>query len=899
MKFSCALLGVAFFCIFKAPAATLYVSLASTNPVPPYVAWSTAATNIQDAVNASTNGDLILVTNGTYQSGGAAVVLPPPPVGGPAIIESNRLVVTRAVMVQSVNGPGATAILGSQVPGTTFGSNAVRCAWLTNGATLSGFTLTGGATRSGGSGGGVFCLSNAAVFNCIVFNNAADSYGGGASGGALSGCTLIINSATYGGGTAFGTLSNCSIAGNVAALFGGGAYSNVLADCSLSDNEAKSGGGTAFCTVNNCWLTGNSATDTGGGSYNSAVHSSLITFNSAAFGGGASGGNLNDCTIVNNLATSAGGGIDSSLMNVNNCIVYYNTAPAQSNWYFGTLNYCCTYPMPGSGAGNFTDAPAFVNLPDGDFHLRSNSPCINVGNNAYVATSTDRDGKARIVNGVVDVGAYEYQGSVRYVNLASTNPIAPYSDWSIAATNIQDAINAATNGDLVLVTNGVYRNGIVTTNAITIQSVNGPGATIIDGNQTSVCAQLADGSTLIGFTLTNGYTMFAGAGVLCASTNVFIFNCLIISNSVYGGYGAVFYGTLSNCTITCNISLYGDGVGAAFSVLNKCTLSANSVPQRLSQGGGAGEGGGALECTLNNCVLVGNQAAWGAGAAASTLNNCLVANNTSINYFAPEGDAIGGGLFACYATNCTIVNNTVYFPKNTSPRGGGVYAGTSDNCIIYGNKFYYYSLVYLDNYSGGTFNNCCTTPRPDGQNNVTNAPLFVNQNGGDYHLQSLSSCINAGNNAYVIGAADLDGNPRIAGGTADIGAYEYQTPVSRISYAWLQQYGLSPTTNIDTADLDGTGFTVYQDWIAGLNPTNAQSVLAMLPPAPTNSPTGLIVSWESVSNRTYYLQSSTNLGMQPAFSTIQSNVVGQSGVTTYLDTSATNAGPYFYRVGVQ
>ena len=83
--------------------------------------------------------------------------------------------------------------------------------------------------------------------------------------------------------------------------------------------------------------------------------------------------------------------------------------------------------------------------------------------------------------------------------------------------------------------------------------------------------------------------------------------------------------------------------------------------------------------------------------------------------------------------------------------------------------------------------------------------------------------------------------------------------------------------SVDYADLDGTGFTVYQDWIAGLNPTNALSVLAMLPPVPTNNPAGLVVSWESVSNRTYFLQSSTNLAAQPAFSTIQSNIVGQAG----------------------
>jgi len=56
----------------------------------------------------------------------------------------------------------------------------------------------------------------------------------------------------------------------------------------------------------------------------------------------------------------------------------------------------------------------------------------------------------------------------------------------------------------------------------------------------------------------------------------------------------------------------------------------------------------------------------------------------------------------------------------------------------------------------------------------------------------------------------------------------------------------------------------YQDWIAGLNPTNPASDLMMLAPAATNNPLGLVVTWQSVNTRTYFVERSTNLGAQPA-----------------------------------
>ncbi len=69
--------------------------------------------------------------------------------------------------------------------------------------------------------------------------------------------------------------------------------------------------------------------------------------------------------------------------------------------------------------------------------------------------------------------------------------------------------------------------------------------------------------------------------------------------------------------------------------------------------------------------------------------------------------------------------------------------------------------------------------------------------------------------------------------------------------------------------------------------------------SPTNGASGVTVTWQSVTNRSYYLERSVDLSAQPDFVNVQSNILGQAGTTSYTDTNVAGVGPCFYRVGVQ
>lgn len=322
----------------------------------PYGSWPTAAATIQDAIDASTGFDsVVLVTNGVYNTGAT--------VAGGAL--PARVALTNAVLVTSVNGAAETIIAGAGPRG----ASAVRCAYVSSNACLSGFTLTNGNTFASGwpldtDGGGAWCEGGGRIENSIIV-----------------GC-----SAYDGGGIYGGSVMNSTVIGNTAAHYGGGLCDSYAEALVISENDALVGGGVA------------------GVQKTSHCRGCLIVSNTATSSGGGFEVLVENCTIVDNASTNSPGGV--LFCSAYNSIIYSNW-PTNWSGTGDTFDHCCTTPCP-SGFWNLTDAPGFVDLPSGDYHLAPNSVCVNSGSySPWMFDTVDLDGVYRVIGENVDMGCYE------------------------------------------------------------------------------------------------------------------------------------------------------------------------------------------------------------------------------------------------------------------------------------------------------------------------------------------------------------------------------------------------------------------------------------------------------------------------------------------------------------
>ncbi len=486
--------------------------------------------------------------------------------------------------------------------------------------------------------------------------------------------------------------------------------------------------------------------------------------------------------------------------------------------------------------------------------------------------------------------AGECASIVHYVNANSTNGVPPYTNWTTAAAVIQDAVDVAEAGDVVLVTNGVYGTGgrpgvdglggsrVDVRIPITLLSVNGPEVTLINGyqpmdtylGQSAIrCVRLTNGAFISGFTLASGAGHPSGGGLL--------------------GDG----GTASNCVLSGNRAGWGGG-GADGARLIDCVVTNNWCGPPGSGNTGGGIRGGSAE----RCWIAFNTAQRGGGAASSSLTNCVLWRNTANVPF--YTGFTGGGAYECFLVNCTVVSNHTY----AFGEGGVCWTWGYNNIVRYNTN----DEQPYDRDSNYPCFNCCV-PVVFGyvslgdilgqeSGGITDEPLFVDLAAGDLRLQPNSPCINSGRNDAITGASDLGGLPRVTNGTVDLGAYEYQGRGSCISYSWLQRYGFASDGSLDFADPDGDHMSNFQEWRCQTDPTNALSVLRMLAPLVTS--TNVVVRWESVPLVTYVVERSVGSEKGFSFGVVSTNMLAQGPTTTYSDTNAPPTDQaVFYRVRVK
>ena len=242
-----------------------------------------------------------------------------------------------------------------------------------------------------------------------------------------------------------------------------------------------------------------------------------------------------------------------------------------------------------------------------------------------------------------------------------------------------------------------------------------------------------------------------------------------VTNNVAGTYGGGCYkGSLSFCTVTGNRAGKSGG-GTSGAVLTDCTVAGNTATE---------SGGGVESGSASRCGIVNNKAesSNGGGSSGAVLDNCVVVHN--------EAGVDGGGAASGTLTNCTVYANTAL------NNGGGVYLASLANCIVWGNTAPQNPAVYAS--SSTPCLHSCLDQTLSGVYHVGNIaanPLFVSAS--DWHLQAGSPCINAGTNDLAVGETDFYGDPRIVGGTVDMGASEYQAAAPTTGYAaWAAQNGL-------------------------------------------------------------------------------------------------------------
>jgi hypothetical protein len=786
--------------------------------------WSNAYRSLQTALTNAGSGDLIYVAQGLYApydpssprrstfqlkngvtlKGGYAGYMAPDPMArdwsayrstltgeiGSANTRSDNI-----YHVVTGSGCDRTAVLdGFTIDnGNANGSDPYDCGGgiynRSGSPTIRNCTIKYNYAKVGGAGMANQFESHPMVSNCVFFRNETSDFSGGGMDNFYNSSPTVINcifsqntAFTFGGGMVNGTYSNPRLINCVFALnsvewehSAGGGISNSMSDPSLY----------------NCLFRLNRAGKNGGGMDN-AYCSPLIT----------------NCTFKDNTAANEGGGIrtwDNSHPVVKNCIFWGNSdrggtdESAQIHTTSDShidVDYSCVQGLRSSlgGTGNISTNPGFADI---EGRLSFGSACIDTGDNSAVPSdiTTDLDRNPRIVDGIVDMGAYEFDraGEIIYVDADAPGSQHDCSSWATACTELTTALANAISGDEIHVAQGVYRPfGLGSPREFTFQLVKGvtikggyagygesnPDARNIQAYQTILSGDiLARGSNpdncyhvvtaeecpdttiLDGFTITGGNAdgqingsdfYLYGGGMYIKGGSPKVINCTFTDNNAHKGGDGLF---TTNCTAEVKDCTFQQNQGQGIYnddsdlIVSGCTFNGNlyeAMFNKYSNG------------KVDGCTFSQNASGIRNHTSSPEVTHCTFSGHTG-----------NGGMVNIYSSNPKIINCT--FSDNSPGRGMSNTDHSSPrviNCIFRGNQ--------QEGGGGGMFNHDQSNPTIVNCAFLNNSAIthvgveFISpgDGGGIHNVQSnplVYNCTFKGNTAEEDGGGifNYESNPRL------------------------------------------------------------------------------------------------------------------------------------------
>lgn len=781
----------------------------------PYASWSTATTNIADALGAVASGGAVVVSNGTYQL-------------------AKKIDLVQAATLYGAGGPDATILRHDT------GCGKDRVLFISHPeARVEGFTLTGGNAFDNWTYGYVVKIAElgGTLTDCRVTGNATGEYGGGAvyvnsADGRVTRCLIANNRYTgtysfYGGGVRIdaGTLVNCLVTNNTSWHQGGGVH--------VGGTKAR---------VLNCTIAKNHSRNTacGGVYFNATPTAGTFLFQNNIVVGN---------TCPETKLSGTGPEWTTSLAD----------APALSALSNAVVR--CTfgrdyaYPL---GQTCVDEDPTYNDEPAGDLSLHARSGLIDAGETYDGISDADCAGNPRVSGSQPDVGCYEYDLSVvacsfgvsqtpalagtpvtfsatvtgagaddefgyawiitsddpefvpvtgtgacytnaslvpgwytarlDVTNLTQSVPVPPktiahclrigahtnyvvtaesytggaqwpFDTWAKATTNLFAALDEAIPGAVVCLTNGTHSatGTVYVAKAVTLAGFGGWRETTLRHLAALNTARVAvinhAGARVEGLTLTGGnYAVIWGDGFAVQ----------------IGASG----GTLADCRVSNNVTVQ-NGLSCAVSILNDpnlvnrgvitgCIIDNNrcSGSDYYMTGGGLYLAGGVVENTL----IYGNKGSYSGGIllyGAATMRNCSVVGNIATTA------SSGAGLY--FKTAAAAVAN-VLFAGNTNRASSALIDVSADSS---------YAAAATNAFTHGLF---------EGQGALGTAPVrgaarFLKLTGdpgtSDFRLVRRTPGSNAGlyDSSWMDEATDLYGRPRVkhyrgGQGIVDIGSCE-------------------------------------------------------------------------------------------------------------------------------